>query len=289
LHLSDDTRAIRAIDAEAAAGAPVSALLARLRAELSLDAFGLLMIGLPSPQFPALSQVLPRMAAEEVQRNFTGASGEALLGQTAAFVRSLSYNYARLKGRSLEGARVLDYGCGYGRISRLLYYFSDPDSLWMLDPWDLALSLCREAGMRGNLAQSDYLPHALPVPDAGVDLAFAFSVFTHTSRKATERALGALRRSLADDGLLCITVRPVEYWAANPEYADRAKALAAQHAKDGFAFVPHHRAPIEGDVTYGDTSMTVEFIQANFPAWRVAALDWTLVDPFQRYVFLTPA
>jgi SAM-dependent methyltransferase len=289
LHLLDDTRAVRAIEAEAAAGAPVAALLARLRAALSLDAFGLFMIGLPWQDYPALSRVLPRMAEDQVQRNFTGNCGEVLLGQTASFVRSLSYNYGRLKGRGLEGARILDYGCGYGRISRLMYYFTDPDSLWMLDPWDLAVSLCREAGMAGHLAQSDYLPKALPVPDAGVDLAFAFSVFTHTSRKATQRALGALRRSLADDGLLCLTIRPVEYWAANPEYADRAEALAQQHARDGFAFAPHNREPIEGDVTYGDTSMSVEFLQAEFPAWRVAALDWTLADPFQRYVFLTPA
>lgn len=287
--LSDDARVIAAIEKQAAKGASVETVLAGLRAGLSLDAFGLLMIGLPRADLPAISNLLPRMASDETQRNFTGNSGEALLMQTASFVRALAYNYAAVRNRSLSGAKILDYGCGYGRITRMMYYYTDPANIWSVDPWDLAVDLCRESGLLGNLAQSDYLPTSLPAPERGVDVMFAFSVFTHTSRSATDAALAAMRRHIADDGLLAITIRSPEYWSADPQYAADAKRLEKLHAKDGFAFVAHPRNTVEGEATYGDTSMTLEFLTANYPDWKIAQTDWTMTDINQRYVFLTPA
>ena len=287
--LSDDARVIAAIEKQAAKGASVETVLAGLRAGLSLDAFGLLMIGLPRADLPAISNLLPRMASDETQRNFTGNSGEALLMQTASFVRALAYNYAAVRNRSLSGAKILDYGCGYGRITRMMYYYTDPANIWSVDPWDLAVDLCRESGLLGNLAQSDYLPTSLPAPERGIDVMFAFSVFTHTSRSATDAALAAMRRHIADDGLLAITIRSPEYWSADPQYAADAKRLEKAHAKDGFAFVAHPRNTVEGEATYGDTSMTLEFLTANYPDWKIAQTDWTMTDINQRYVFLTPA
>lgn len=287
--LIDEARIVTEADGLAARGATVNEVLEFLRGKLSLDAFGVLLFDLPRQDLPALSRLLPRMASEETQRNFTGDAGLSLLKPTVSFIRALAYNYAALRNRSLSGARILDYGCGYGRMTRLLYYFSNPEAIWALDPWDLAVNLCREAGLAGNIAQSDYLPKDLPAPEAAFDVMFAFSVFTHTSRNATDAALGALRKHIAPNGLLAITIRPAEYWAANPDYAPQAAAYQARHAADGFAFVPHGRDTVEGEATYGDTSMTLDFIAANYPDWRIEGADWALADPYQRYVFLAPA
>ena len=285
----DDAKAVAAAETLAASGAGVDQVLAQLRATLSLDAFGMLIIDLPREDLPHLSRLLPRMASDETQRNFTGNAGLTLLRETVSFVRALAYNYAAVRNRSLSQARVLDYGCGYGRITRMMYYYTDPTSIWAMDPWDFAVGLCREAGLIGNLAQSDYLPKSLPAPERSIDVAFAFSVFTHTSRSATDAALGALRRHIADDGLLAITIRAPEYWDVNPDYADKAETYKELHAREGFAFVPHQRDTVEGEATYGDTSMTLDFITANYPDWKIAGSDWALADPYQRYVFLQPA
>jgi SAM-dependent methyltransferase len=287
--LSDDAKAISAIEKSAAAGASAEQVLAQLRAALSLDAFGLLMIELPRKDLPAISRLLPAMASDESQRNFTGNAGVPLLGQTLSFVRALAYNYAAIRNRSLKDARILDYGCGYGRISRLMYYYTDPAKLWAVDPWDVAIDLCKDARLLGNLAQSDYLPKSLPAPEGGIDVMFAFSVFTHTSRSATDAALGALRKHIADDGLLAITIRSPEYWRADPTYAENAKVYEKAHAKEGFAYAPHQRDTVEGEATYGDTSMTLDFIQRNYPDWKIAGTDWSMTDYNQRYVFLQPA
>ncbi len=257
--------------------------------QLSLDEFGLVLLSMPDPEYPKLSGLLPAMASDEVQRSWTGNHGLALLKETTAFVRALSYNYARVTGRSLNNATVLDFGCGYGRIARLLYYFTVEGKIFGVDPREQSIELCRESGLCTNFAVSEYLPTSLPVGEAKFDLIYAFSVYTHLSRRAMITSLTTLRKYIADDGLLAITIRPAENWEHDPHTSPEQKvALAVQHRQEGFAFNPHNWAPIDGDVTYGDSSMTLDWITATFPDWTIKATDRCLNDPLQRYVFLVP-
>ena len=115
-------------------------------------------------------------------------------------------------------------------------------------------------------------------------------VVTHLSERALRAALIALRKSIADDGLLVVTIRPVEYWARSGRTEDEAGRLATIHERDGFAFDPHNREAIEGDVTYGDTSMTLGWLDAAAADcdWRLAGLDRSLGDSLQIIVYLRP-
>lgn len=264
--------------------------LSLLRQGLGIDDFGELMLSMPNPEFPLLSRILPQMASAEIQMQWTGASGLYLLKQTCNFVRSAAYNFSRLTGRSLNAASILDYGCGYGRIARLMYYFTDPECLVGVDPWDRSIAICRDYGLGENFRQSDYLPRDLPVGEKSFDLIYALSVFTHLSSRATRLAMDVCRRYIAPDGVLLITIRPIEYWSLDTSvhHLSDTKALQEAHRIGGFAFSPHARDTVDGDVTYGDTSMTTEWIAANFPRWRIASLDRSLDDPYQLYVFLRP-
>lgn len=256
---------------------------------LGLDDFGEFLLSLPNPQFPRLSSILPRMASDQVQRDWTGNSGIGLLKQTLNFVRSVSYSYSRITGRSLDNARILDFGCGYGRIARLMYAFVGEAGLYGVDPWERSIEICHSDGLGGNFRQSEYLPTSLPVDDQKFDLIYAFSVFTHLSERATLTALAAMRKVIASDGLLVITIRPEEYWAHDMHtQAAEKEALVRNHREKGFAFCPHMRAAVDGDVTYGDTSFTLDWLERAAPAWEIKATDRSLEDPFQRYVYLTP-
>lgn len=270
-----------------AAGDTVNATLGVLR-ELTLGEFGELLWGLPNPDYPNLSAILPKMADAHVQLNWTGVQGLALLVQTCDFVSKLDYYYLKLKGACLANAKILDYGCGYGRILRLMYYFSDPDKLWAVDPWDEAIRICQNDRLLGNLAVSKYLPKSLPVDTQLFDVIYAFSVFTHTSERATIVALATLRKYIAPDGLCAITIRPREYWSNDPGYRPAAATLERTHNMTGFAFAPHQRAPVDGDITYGDTSMTLGWLEKNVPGWKIASHDRSLNDPYQLVVFLRP-
>ena len=123
--------------------------------------------------------------------------------------------------------------------------------------------------------------------DGSIDLAYAFSVFTHTSARATQAALRALRAAVKPGGILAATIRPVVYWSIDGSIspAERA-ALEAAHAAEGFAFKPHERPPIDGDITYGDTSMTVETLERLGPGWQAVHEEILPESPFQRIVYL---
>jgi SAM-dependent methyltransferase len=260
---------------------------------LSLDDFGQVLFGLPDDSLPNLSAVLPRMASEDVQKSWTGNSGLPLLQRTTSFVRSVAYNCQKLLGLGIDDRTILDFGCGYGRIIRLMYYYSSPARIWGLDPWEKSIELCRADGVLGQLAVSDYLPTALPVGDASFDLIYAFSVFTHLSEHAATLALTTLRRYVARGGLLVITIRPKEYWdlvdpaVAAASYIDRDE-LVARHERSGFAFVPHAREAIDGEFIYGDTSLSFEWIEQHAEGWKMVGYDHSLINPLQLLVYLVP-
>lgn len=267
-----------------AASGGVSEVLPILR-QLPIDDFGQLFLNMPNSGLPGLSKLLPRMADLQVQRDWTGADGYRLLSQTLAFVRSISQNYAIITKKDLSGCRILDFGCGYGRIIRAMYYFADPDDLYGCDPWDVSIELCKQDGVIGNLAVSEYLPKELPF-SSKFDLIYAFSVFTHLSKRATHECLNTIVDALSPEGVIVITIRPVEYWAADSHTTATQKAdLVRQHDAAGFAFNPHNRAAVDGDVTYGDTSMTLDYLAREFPRLRIVKIDRTFDDPYQILVF----
>jgi len=289
LSYSDD---IVAAAEEIAKTSDIDEVLGKLR-QLCLDDFAELLLELPSLRLPNLSSVLPRMASEEVQKNWTGDSGTALLGQTASFVRLMADNCQNFLGHGMNDRTILDFGCGYGRIIRLMYYYSSPARIWGLDPWERAIELCRADGVLGQLAVSDYLPKAIPVGDTSFDLIYSFSVFTHLSERTAILVLSTLRRYIAPDGLFVMTIRPKEYWEQlDPGVAAGSlinrEELIARHKTNGFAFVPHTREAIDGEVTYGDTSLSFEWVEQNAEGWKMVGYDRSLIDPLQIHVYLIP-
>ncbi len=270
--------------------ATITDALDALRNALSLDDFGIVMIDMPDTHYPRLSEILPQMASPEVQKNWTGSSGITLLRQSIDFVRMLSNRYQIENGRAMSNATILDYGCGYGRLLRLMLYFTDPGKLYGCDPWDRSIALCKEAGIGVDLQQTEYLPNTLPYADNSFDLVYAFSVFTHTSLRATQQAFAAIRPKLQADGLFAVTIRPVEYWSFDQGLsAEESDALIAEHDKTGFAFRPHQRAPIDGDITYGDTTMNIKTLTELCPGWKTVGYDRSVNDPYQIVVYLRKA
>ena len=274
---------LRAIDARVSATPPDE--IPQLLSPLPLAIWGELLLEVPA-RYPNLKAFFPSMASEEIQTHWTGNHGTALLGQTIAFVESLVNGYQTMTRRGLEKARVLDFGCGWGRIIRLLYKYVGYENIFAVDPWDEPIALCKQHGVKAHLALSEDVPVVLPFRGP-FDLIYAFSVFTHLSEKTTNAVLNTLRRYIADDGVLVITVRPKQYWQVHGDAV--AARMMAEHDRKGFAFVPSNRTPIDGDITYGDTSMSVDYVAANFPRWQVVGEHCNPIDPYQLLLFVRPA
>jgi 2-polyprenyl-3-methyl-5-hydroxy-6-metoxy-1,4-benzoquinol methylase len=262
----------------------------RVLQRLSLSDFGWLLMAPPSQYRTALS-FLPSMASKEVQLSWTGAQGAQLLQQSLLFVKSVEAAFPRLLGRPLHDATMLDFGCGWGRLIRLMLWFSHPDKIFGVDVWERSLQLCADHRVPGSLAQCDRVVKDLPFNDKQFDLIYAFSVFTHLSEEATLAAQSAIRQRIKPDGLFVITIRPEEFWLTHPVHANpgQYEKTLEQHRARGFAFVRGW-----GDIgddpegTYGDTSMSFDYLQKKWGSWQVCGYDHNFEDSMQIIVFLKP-
>jgi SAM-dependent methyltransferase len=264
---------IQAAEALARDGATASAVLPVLR-QLSLDDFGLLLLQMPAKDYPALSSILPRMTPEDIQQKWTGQSGRPLLNSGVEFVRLLRGNYQSLTGKDFSDRMVLDFGCGYGRLIRLMYYYTDPDKIFGVDAWQVSLQFCYDAGLLGNILKSEVIPETLPLNGQQFDLVYSFSVFTHLSIPPTLAAFASIRQHTAAGGLFIFTIRPVEYWEqlGQQEGGRDYSAAILEHRKDGIAFLPTSR-----DGSFDTTSMSFDFLR-NVPGWRMIRYDFNAMQ-----------
>ncbi|HET9833339.1 MAG TPA: class I SAM-dependent methyltransferase [Vicinamibacterales bacterium] len=258
--------------------------------QLSLGDFAWLLVA-PPPHLSAMTSMLPRMASKDVQLHWTGTSGPALLLQSLLFVKSIEAAFPRFLGRELHGATMLDFGCGWGRLIRLMLWFSHPQQIYGVDPCDKSLEVCANDRVPGNLALSEWVPRNLPFDGVRFDLIYAFSVFTHLSERTMMAAQSAIRPRIKQDGLFVMTIRPIEYWESHSIHVDSKKYadVLNQHKVRGFAFVPQVDSPVvEGDATYGDASMTLNYIKERWDSWHLCGYDHNVQDQQQITVFLKP-
>lgn len=273
---------------EAARAGDVFSALRRFPLDVVADA----MLDMPT-DYPDAHAALPRMASDAVQDLWTGNHGHTLLFQSIAFARSLEYGFLKYTGRTLEDAKILDYGCGWGRLLRLMYAFSAPDNLYGCDPYDKSIDLCQQAGIQAHLALCDYLPKATPFPEVKFDLIYAFSVFTHLSERTSETVLAACRKSIADNGIMAVTIRPNSYWDVHSG-AVNLREMHSLHAEDRFAFTPHAASKELGSVdtdgvrSYGDASFSLNYVREKWTEWELVGTDVSLLDAYQTVLFLKP-
>jgi SAM-dependent methyltransferase len=268
-HFHDDVLA--PIDAACAAGG-----LDRfaLFSELDVDLWALLLTQ-EYRAYPHIRALLPSMPDRELQERWNGVSGVSLATQSAAFYRRLRDRYAQAGERPLAEARVLDFGCGWGRLTRFLARDVSPGGLYGCDPVESILDVCRENSVPATFARSDFLPERLPF-DEPFDLAFAFSVFTHLSEGAHERCLAALHAGLRPGAILVVTVRAPEYLQSCALMGPARDALgpdvAARLAGPRYVFAAHpvdasHPQYAGDEMTYGETVITLPYVRERWSRW----------------------
>jgi SAM-dependent methyltransferase len=239
-------------------------------------------------RYPNIRALLPGVPEPWFQELWNGASGVALAAQSKIFYAKLKDRYGTYSNRLLADSRVLDFGCGWGRLTRYLARDVEPGRLCGCDPVEGILDVCRDNGVPATLAKSDFVPERLPF-DGEFDLAFAFSVFTHISEAAHESCLRALHESLRPDGILVVTVRPPEYLSHSARQALESLGPdpAAWRAEPRYLFVPHPPDPRHfqyegGEMTYGETVVTLPYVRARWsPLFELLEVDLLVGDLYQ--------
>lgn len=256
--------------------------------QVGLTEFALLTNLHPAERPANLQGFVPFRTDDDTQQLFTGAADLELLKQSIDFVRhfygQVVRNCSSADGRPPSQLRVLDYGCGWGRLLRLMPYGFAHDQLLGVDPWQRAIDECNQANVLSptRLVERD----AADLADEKFDAGYAFSVFTHLPEDLARSVLRNLGRCFPSGGVLMITVRPPEWWELRVHTGrqdlrgeDYENALLT-HGEKGYAYLPH---PGETGDYYGDSSIAPEWLNANAPEWRIVEQERSLSDPSQIY------
>lgn len=282
------------IDAACADAGPEAFALFR---DLDPDLWALLLTQEYSV-FAHIKALLPTAPEPELQEIWNGASGAALAAQSAAFYRRLARRYAEHSRRSLQDSLVLDFGCGWGRLTRLLARDVTPGRLCACDPVQAILDVCASSRVPADLRRCEFVPDSLPF-DEPFDLAYAFSVFTHLSEPAHERSLQALYDAIVPGGLLVATIRPPEYLRLcerlHPLLASLGPEPERRLQEPLYLFAPHESTPLAvaspaSDVTYGETVITPAYLRRHWSdRFELVDVDLLIGDPYQVMLTLRRA
>jgi SAM-dependent methyltransferase len=148
---------------------------------------------------------LPLVPADAEQLRFTSLTGTANLSQAFSFY-GFCRNLAHESGPLEPDDRILDFGCGWGRVARFWLRDVAPASLWCVDVLATAVELMRQTRIPANVLGCRPLPPVDGLP-AGFRIIHAYSVFSHLSEDAAHRWIAYLGGLLEPGGLLVVTTR----------------------------------------------------------------------------------
>jgi SAM-dependent methyltransferase len=148
---------------------------------------------------------LPMLPPFGLQRRFNGGPDVESNIRSGLRHYRLARDRCRQLGRPLtEGSRVLDFGCGWGRILRFFLRDVSPGGLFGVDISVLGIETARSTDPHCTYLMVDP-GGSLPFEDATFDLVYAMSVFSHLPEDLHLSRLEEMVRVLKHGGILVAT------------------------------------------------------------------------------------
>jgi SAM-dependent methyltransferase len=177
---------------------------------------------------------------EHLQARITTTTGDEALAlgfKTYSLFRRL---YEEQAGPLTPSHRILDFGCGWGRVTRFFLRDIAPENLVGIDVDEEAIAACRETNPWARFEHCERFPPTV-FESRSFDLVYAYSVFSHLSEEAHMRWLEEFERILKPGGLVIVTTLPrtvieqAEAWADHDIPWRRAAAAGFAPTKDWLA------------------------------------------------------
>jgi SAM-dependent methyltransferase len=162
------------------------------------------------PAVVDVDRSVPPNPPEQLQREFVGLSFEAAYSEADAFVSAFATELDRRGHDGLTRGRVLDFGSGWGRISRVLLTRTSPQRLFAADV-DPEMTALVNTTLPGINAMTVTPQPPTVLRDGAFDAAVAFSVFSHLSGAAHEAWAQEFGRVVRPGGMIAVTVLGEEF------------------------------------------------------------------------------
>ena len=226
----------------------------------------------------------------DIQETFVGASFENAYGAAAIFLNYLFDQVQSHLSQDVAGLRVLDFGCGWGRMLRLIRNKAELDGidLYGCDVDPKMVELCRRSLPRTYVAPTGLWPPSLY--RAGFfDVIYANSVFSHLGEMNHVSWAQEYARIVKPNGLVVVTTqakhfltfcedlrsgkRTIQnYWHRNLSLAFTAPDSAERYDKGGFLYAPQSLGA--NPKVYGEAIVPRQFFEEHWGALGFDLVEW---------------
>jgi ubiquinone/menaquinone biosynthesis C-methylase UbiE len=202
-------------------------------------------------EIPAqFKEIIPEMPSEKVQLHFTGASGRITLNQSLGFFNLAQKYIFKQKIKNQLDKKLLDFGCGWGRITRMWLKVIPGKNIYAIDPMEEMINLCKETIPGVNFYLTNPAPPISIFQDDMFDFLTAYSVFSHLNENYLNLWFSEFSRIMKIDGLLFVTTRSRSFIAhlqslrEQNEYADYESGLRDCFVDISTAFAEYDKGNI---------------------------------------------
>jgi 2-polyprenyl-3-methyl-5-hydroxy-6-metoxy-1,4-benzoquinol methylase len=197
--------------------------------------------------------IFKRVSGDENPFTFRYVGYSTFLKLEALCKKYLAENFGKVD-------RILDWGCGCGRVSRYFSRYSAETEIHGIDIDPTGINWIKENLNFGNFKHIE--PDSkTPYPDGHFDFIFGISIFTHLTEEDHFFWLKELQRIIAKNGIVAVTTGSTIMRARmfNVSIGDQVSDHLSGYSDQGY------NAQIEGatgdDAYYRDTFITKEYIQ----------------------------
>jgi len=164
---------------------------------------------------------LPAFPPEQLQKNTVGLAAEDALTQAFEFYVAVK-EALFLKNIQLSiDNQIIDFGCGWGRISRFFIKDVSVNNIYGLDVEQSFIDVCTSTFANKNFSLINPFPPVQNFADSSCDLIVAYSVFSHLSEQAFLLWLKEFHRILRPKGVVAFTTRHKHFL----DYCEKLKGL----------------------------------------------------------------
>ena len=228
---------------------------------------------------PYMSGVeFPRFPHSSVQLGYNGAADEEGILRAHSFWMYAD-GYSKALGQPINSSsKVLDIGCGWGRITRVFSRDVPANNLYGVDIDPEAVALCRSLGVEGSFVVTQ--PNeALPFPDSTFNVITASSVFTHLPEKVAGNLAQDIARVAAPGSLFVFTVEDDSFieniatpgiensgerWRLLSRYKEDLESLRERYLSGEYIYLTTNDETVRSSDVYGDAVVPPKWIEDNW-------------------------